>query len=501
MRRVLLALATVEILVFACPAIARAATPQLLPALNGPLQITNGVVSGWYSLTPDSVSLVDITGRPNWTAAVKSAETPQLVAEGDFTGDGAPDAVFTTLEPIPGRTCGSHPMDSSALVFIDGKSGKTWQPLPPLEDICWSFGSVPPYPTHQWELGSVYIGRLHGDTVAVAAFPYYATEGWVVHHSVDGSWTRDTSPLVFPSTDQYDRVYNAANQTRCSIPYAGGSCHVTHSHVPNAVFLDNELFVLTSARAFIYRNDGTPSSDLTWISGGRIDNAGRNYGLVTSLMTGVDLIGGCTVGNTRALMRTGATGNPQCSLHHHYEWFGFGHAQLVSHTARYYGNWGTDGDWEGRIEYPMRANAPLAGSPSVVFNLFRSGAWHTVVLNDPSRPDNAVEVGGWYTWDTIQLGDGSTGVLASRVPGSAAGEAARAPDWSFDLLVWDGHGFTSLGHFAGVVPSLLPYPPMASVHASDVLPAGTYSVRQGWRVSLLVEDRNGSRRMLDLPNR
>lgn len=481
------------------------APPLKPPVIRGPLLIgADGDVAGSFALSASGVDLVGLDGIMRWHVPVSASESARLVAEGDFTGDGVPDAILRVATREPSKTCGGQPLTVTQLVLVDGASGRSWTPLPALEDICWSgFGSSPPYATRQWGTGTAYVGDFGGVSGAVITFPYYATAGTVMRFTGDGFAAvagAAVGDLVYPSTARYDLVYNRTNPTRCSVPYPPGPCFIPYAHVPNAVLAGSDLFVLTSARAFLYRPDFGPTSDLTWISGGRLDNGGRNYGLVTTMSdASIALIGGCSVLNTAQEMRAGGISNFDCSVHHHYEWFSVASGQIQAHASRYYGYVTTDGPLENRIEYPLHAASAITGRRNAIFDLYRKGSWAIELLENPAQPDAVYELPGWYAWDALPLGaDGSWAVLASRV-GAATASSPALPDWSFDVLAWRNGQLSSEGHFEGLVPALLQYPNSPGLHASDSLPAGVLTVPHLQAVALLVEDRAGHRSYVDLP--
>src|SRR5262249_533249 len=144
------------------------------PGIPGPV-----VERPWSPTTPylrittTEIVLARPDGSVVWKVPIKSRLEPDLVARGDFTGDGRPDLVFEEGRPGgPERLCAGKPMDETQLVFVDGASGASWRPVPPLLDLCWqSYG----YATHQWSVGSVYIGELAGapGVTDILIFPYW----------------------------------------------------------------------------------------------------------------------------------------------------------------------------------------------------------------------------------------------------------------------------------------------------------------------------------------
>jgi hypothetical protein len=497
--------APVHVTAAAAPATASTACSDLCApsvTIGGPLfDLQMGVrPDSSFVLAPNSIELHNLQGRLLWHAAVDSEDAPRLVATGDFNGDGITDAIFRIMTtPSSPKRCGNEVIKSTRLVFVDGASGSVSYPLPAEADVCWNgFGRAQPYTTHQWGTGTAYVGPLVAGAAAVVAIPYYATEGWVLQWSSSG-WkmlsSAASTPLVYPSSPAYDRLYDAVNHKPCTGPGAG-PCYVDASHVANAVFLDpaqaRGLFVLTSSRAFLYGSDLLPHSDLTWVSSGRTDNSGRNYGLFERLDAPDSflMVGGCSVFNARSSMIAGTPVNRQCSLHHHIEFFQLAGARIVTHASRYFGYAGTDGVWESRIEYLLNSQPGFGGPDSVVFNLYRNGQWRLVVMPEPAHPQVTLEFPGWYAWDSVRAPDGRPLLLATRAPGGG-GTASRVLPWEFDVLDWNGQGPVSILHRVGEAPAIFAYPQLDWRHSSDGLPYGVFTTPSGRGINVLVTDNSG----------
>ena len=454
------------------------------------------------SAADGSVSLISLDGHRRWRVATGSATAPQLIAAGDVGTDRVTDYVLgLTHTTSPAASCGSGTVAETSLLVIDGRTGETSSPFGALPDVCWPALN---YPTRQWGSGTVYVGEFtnayRGPEVVIV--PYYATHGRVWNLAQDGRWqsvrTGSADRFEFPSTPEFDRVYDASNPTPCSAPATGGPCHTPNSHVANAVFArGGGLFVLTSSRAVVYRPDLTPTSDTVWWPGADPANGGRNYGLVEIYRAGgatyVDLIGGCsTLSRWRAMASSDAAGgDANCGVARHFERFKLSGQQIAEHRSLYHGYVGTHGGLDGRVEFPARPRAALGGSGTswTAFNLARAGSWTAQVFADPAGTQ-PMELPGWYVWDTVELTGGTAGLLASRVaPGSLI------PSWELDVLRWDGSStFASIWHADGVVPVLLPYASTPTRHTSEDSLYGAYVTRR----ELLVVDAAGKRRFVSL---
>ena len=457
--------------------------------------------------TTSTVELTRIDGSVVWTVAVSSTLPPDVVARGDFTGDGTADFIFEEVQPSSQR-CVGHAAGRTQLVFVDGASGAAARPLAPLNDLCWTaYG----YATHQWGVGSAYIGDLIPGSPGneVMLFPYYATDGIVLTFDPSTGWKRLPKTLPYPSTSRFDQVYNVSNPTSCKRTLeAPAHCFKKWSHVANGIFLGDEgkapLLVLTSYRAVFYRSDLTPTGDYTW---GYPEGGGRDYGLVESHDVAggkmVTLIGGCSVAKTHDTMITGRLSEDHCGLFHHYEYFLVRGNSIVRHAGRFYGWYRTVGFYQERLEFPFPSAVPLTGgSPWIVYNRYKDGRWRAVLLPDPARPDRALEFGGWYVWGSVTDRSGHVLLVATRTAStSSTSVKSYIPPWEFDFLLWTGAGFASLGHHAGVVPSLVLYPPGPDYHVSDGDSFGLaqkYSGRMGFS-SLLVESSDGAQSFVAVP--
>lgn len=454
--------------------------------------------------TDGSVSLTGLDGRQRWRVATGSTTAPQLIAAGDVGADGVTDYVLGLTRGVePARACGSGTAAETSLLVVDGRSGEIASPFGALPDICWTAYN---YPTRQWSSGTAYVGEFNDELRGpeVVVIPYYATHGRVWNLAESGRWQRvrtaDAQAFAYPSTEAFDRAYNASNPEPCQGATPGGPCFTPNSHVANAVFAGGGLLVLTSSRAVVYRPDLTPTSDRFWWPGGSTANGGRNYGLVEAYTAGertyVDLIGGCSTLNRWRAMAPGADptgGDANCGVARHFERFELEGSRIAKHRSVYYGYVGANGGLDARVEFPAHPHAPLGGPGSswTVFNLLRSGSWSAQVFTDPASTQ-PTELPGWYVWDTVELADGSAGLLASRVP-----PGSLVPAWELDVLRWTGSTFASVQHVPGVVPVLLPYASTPTRHTSESSLYGAF-VGPGADRNLLVADAAGKRTFVSL---
>jgi len=483
------------------------------PSIPGPLtEWPWSEQAKFLRLANTSVELDNVDGSVVWTVPIDSAQEPDLVGEGDFTGDGVSDFIFDEVRPSsPAQLCAGRVMSESDLVFVDGSTGAATRPIPPTLDLCWANLG---YSTHQWGVGTAYVGQFQPGLAAseVLVFPYYATFGWVLAYDSGVGWRVAQGAqqyLAYPSSPAFDAAYDSANASPCTpIPGQSG-CYVENSHVPNAVFIGapgptSGLLVMTSQRAFIYRPDFTPTSDFV---SSYAEGDGRNYGLLEAHQLGagemVTLIGGCSVAKTRDSMRLGQLSDDPCGLQHHYEWYTVQGDSILGHAGRFFGWAGTDGPYQNRLEFPFPSAVPLTGAALwSVFNLYRDGEWRAELLPNPADPGQAIEVPGWYVWGSVSDGSGGVLLAATRTIATPTIDVkSYVPPWEFDLLRWQDGGLVSVSHHAGVVPSLALYPPGPSYHVSDGDTFGLVdqqSQHSGLH-RLLVETQDGKQGYVNLP--
>jgi len=495
------------------------------------------------------ITLVSFGGSPRWSFTLPhrkvlpdEPDVPSGAPSGDFTGDGVPDYVFTARESLqPASMCGDFVETQTRLVAVDGRTGARSTPLDPIPNKCWDFpqpdGTHVVYPTSRYP-GFIQIGDLdpsyRGNEIAVV--PAYPPEdrGWVLNYAQTGAWQRlpdphGTESLVFPSHPDFETYYNAANppDAPCKRPFSLRRCDVQYSHVPTGLIVNSHgeqnMFLMTTGRALIYRPDLTPTADTVW-SSGDTPNGGRNYGQATFFSHAgrdyISLIGGCSVRVARRAMTSGVPPDGRletslggtdahCGIHHHYEWFEVDRARITDHFNRYYSYSVSDGFLHDRPEFPGNPVGAIGGPGSAwtVYNLFRGppgstgeGEWRLQLLPDPEEPAKVIEVKGWYVWDVVDLdGDGKSELLATRAPP----EGSPRPyllSWELDVLTWnpdarDGEGgLESIYHRDGVAPSLFRYPNAPTRNTGD----GTLSRdADGDGVAEpMVEDDNGHRSLL-----
>src|SRR5262249_40781910 len=158
--------------------------------------------------------------------------------------------------------------------------GNEYLPIVALDDNCFVFPSAT-YPVEQFT-GSALIFGAQPSLLFVT--PTYSTNSW--YFQFGGGAFSTLGALYYPSTASYDVTYTA------DLPNAYGAPngYIQYSHLANGLFTETEagprLAFFTSARAVAYRVEALGAAQLAadrpFLTAGRTDLAGRNYGLVST---------------------------------------------------------------------------------------------------------------------------------------------------------------------------------------------------------------------------
>lgn len=402
-----------------------------------------------------SLTAIDEDGATLWTLGDAAGA---LFGGFDFDSDGWPD-VGLARSKDSGQKCGGQPALDTWLDAVRGKSGKLISLTTPLPAKCWTFPSST-YPTPQW----TNLGVLFGSGATLAVAPYYATDGTFL--TFDGAGFSSLGSFVYPSTATYDSSYAADKPNT----YPTGTSFIANSHVANGLVLagsPDSLAFFTSSRFVRYSAAPLSSSQLTldlpYLTGGRTDIAGRNYGLVAR-----------DPGDPRLLLLVAGTG--AFSL---FDDMGTGtlasdawgaierHVSLVNLDAgsvddRFfsYAHDNSDGNkYEGRVVYSTQPFVRVAGKASrLAFNVYAGGHWWLHVTQPGSTKD-AISLKDVFLWDIADLdGDGVDECLLSpsRDPGEPDVPGYYFVKWRTELARWNetSLSFTNVATHQGVLPYL-----------------------------------------------
>lgn len=416
-----------------------------------------GVEAVGYRVTGGQLRAYDQDGVQLWA---RSTTGTQLSGGYDFDADGWPD-VAVVISAATGGTCGVTPLTTTTLHFYQGATGTQHTPLSPLADICWSFPGTTPYPTRQWS----ELAPLWGDeTSTLFTSPYYATTSWYL--GFGGGSFNTAGALYYPSTSSYDATYTNAQPNT----YPTGTDYIQYAHVANGLITSvggqNRAVFWTSGRVAQYSIGALSSSQLVadrpYLTGGRTDIAGRNYGLVgvdPGSSSSIVLLSGTS---NYSLYQDAITGTQTYDI-----WGGIErHVSIYDAAANTvqdrffsYAHDNNDGHrYQNRVSYPAHPFVQRSGASRLAYNVFRDGRWRLHV-SQPGSTASLYELDDVFLWDIADLdGDGTPEWLISptRNPAEPIGPAYYFPKWQTSAYHWDETALTltSIASFPGVIPHL-----------------------------------------------
>lgn len=389
------------------------APPDAAPVPLYRLRTPNGAAIA-FRQSGATVEALDQSGRVIWT---KDVGAGALFGGFDVDGDGIVDLGLVRAKDTT-TPCYGKPLAERTIDLVLGASGAVVpKVVPPLTDICWSFG----YATEQWTVLAALFGAGSKDLVLQPQYtstnenafnPYSEGKAWVVGVENGAAVTRGT--MTMPTVPAYDAF--AAAQLNAQ---TGTTKHYAASHVPNGVVVGAgdaaRLLFFTSGRAVQYAMAApfALTADRPWLTGGRTDLVGRNYGLVMPNPLAPDKV--ALVAGTGAIslfedMRTGQMAFDK-------------NGQIERHVAVYdaktntvddrFHSYSHDGNdaflYEGRTAYP---NGVWLAS-RLVYDVYQGGHWHTIVTT-PGATTTALDVRDLFVWDVRDVdGDGELDVIAS----------------------------------------------------------------------------------------
>lgn len=394
----------------------------------------------------------------------------------DFDADGVPDAALVRSTES-GALCGGQAMVDTSIDVVAGRTGAIYQLTDPMPAICWTFGATQ-YPTTQWSVLAPLFGS--GQTLAVA--PYYASEGSFL--SFNGEAFDSLGTFVYPSVPLYDPTYTASQPN----PYGQGIDHVPNSHVANGMALaDGRIAFFTSARSVVYAPGPLGASqlqlDVPWLSGGRTDIAGRNYGIVAqdpgdaNLVT---LVSGTSAATVYADMQTGTlSSDPWGGIERHVAIVHLDTGTVDDRFFSYAHDGGDAFQYEGRVVFPGQPLVKREGPSRLAFNVYAQGRWHLHVTQPGSTLD-ALDLLDRFLWDVRDVdGDGVDEWLISPTRDETDPDVPGYyfTKWRTVIARWDD-GAASLVELAtheGGIPRLTPFfrSPGVSTSFSFLYPALT----------------------------
>lgn len=361
-----------------------------------------------YLRSGSTLRLLDEDGATLWEKEVGDGS---LFGGFDFDADGWPDFGLVRSQDS-GVACGNQTMLDTWLDLGAGKTGDVWPLVPPTASICWDFsGTV--YPTPQWS----DLGVLFGAGATLATAPYYAVTGAFRHFDA-GAFVEDAT-FYYPSSASYDAEYVADMPDAHGI----GTSFLANSHVANGLVVDRggeqRLVFWTSGRVVQYAvaplGPTQLLADTPYLTAGRTDLVGRNYGLVVPDPEQPDaliLVAGTSADTVFADMVGGAmAADPWGQIERHVSHYDSATAAVVDRFFSYAHDGGDAYQYEGRVVYPDSPMVVTAkGQPSrLAFNVYEGGHWrlHVTVPGGVDDESGAI-FDDLFLWDIRDLdADGS----------------------------------------------------------------------------------------------
>lgn len=400
----------------------------------------------------DRLEAVYPNGETAWTRRTAGSN---LFGGFDFDQDGWPDLGFVLRKPT-GRQEGDHPIHTTQLFLVRGKTGETLEATDPLEDKWWpAFG----YPTEQWTQSTLLFGA---QTSVFSLAPFYATQGFFCRYA-SGQFQKDR--YAYPSTPAYDQAYRNARTNA----YSQTQCYVENSHVNNGLFVrvngQDRLLFFTSSRVVQYAvapfGPGQLLCDHPFLNGNREALAGRQYGLVSvdpAASHVVTIVAGAHAFSVYSDLKAGKLErDPWGALERHVTRYDAA-TDTLDHRFYSYARDHGDGDkYQNRVVYPNTVYIP--GKPGaasrLAYNVYRDGQWQLHISKPGSTADEIVRP-GLFLWDILSR-DGQTQLVASPTPPPDANHG-YFPRWQTELYVWDDihRSLMLLDSMEDVIPHLLP---------------------------------------------
>jgi hypothetical protein len=402
----------------------------------------------------------------------------------DFDQDGCVDLGFVRSEDS-GQKCGTHKMLLTRIQFLSSRTGQLYSPVSPLNSLCWNFNNSPAYPTHQWSNLSVLFGASSNK---IALVPYYATQGYFFGFQSGNFYTDST--FIYPSTVAYDQTY--LNDKKNA--YRQNQSYTSHPHVANGLILpvngEDRLVFFTSSRVVQYKvgpqNAYQLVADTPYLTAGRTDLVGRNYGRVQQdpyFKNHLILVSGASTQSYFADIQKSAMGqgcadlsclnDPWGALERHISTYNLSTTEVSDRYFSYSRDSNDGYKYEKRIVFANNGIVKTGVGPSrIAFNEYRGGRWHLHITEPGSTADKYALL-DVFLWDIQDLnGDGVDEWIISptRDPSDPNTAGWYYPKWRTSIYNWDESAKTlkQIQTMTNALPHLMP-------HFRDAVSSTSYS--------------------------
>ncbi len=325
----------------------------------------------------------------------------------DHDADGVVDVGLVRTEPT-GMSCGASALNRTRIDLVSVRTGTIAPLAPSLDAICWTFPGTT-YPTDQWS-GLTPLFGAPGTMMFES--PYYATAGRFL--SFAGESFTEQASVFYPSTSSYDSTY-AADKPNA---YGNGASFTQYAHVANGLVVERSgephAAFFTSSRFVMYRPAAAPADrlvlDVPYLTGGRVDLVGRNYGLVVHEPSAphlLSLIAGTDTRSMRDDMDTGTLASDVWgAIERHVSIIELDSGVVSDRFFSYAHDASDSHQYERRIVYPAHGAQPLFSgeAPRLIFNVYEAGKWR-VVVTQPGSVDDDVTFPDRFVWDVADVDD------------------------------------------------------------------------------------------------
>ncbi|MFO0678696.1 MAG: hypothetical protein U0169_19345 [Polyangiaceae bacterium] len=474
---------------------------DLLPLHAGP----NGEGHA-FRLADGTLTAFDANGVVRWEKRVGEG---RLFGGFDLDGDGVVDVGIVRTRALS-RSCGPKALNESWIDLVLGSTGQVFERVvAPLEDVCFSTTN---YGVQQWVARSLLFGAnsrtfvlvpQYQTTSAAAINPYQVGQAFVFRF--ENGAPKRIGAVFTPASPSFDG-YAAARPDAHGI----GTKHMIESHVPNGLVTTvagkERLVFFTSGRVVQYDLETLRLvADYPYLTGGRTDIVGRNYGgiqLDPGDPTRLRLVTG-TSAHTLAedALKHAMTTDPWAGIERHVSVYDLTTNGIGDRFFSYAHDGGDAFQFSGRTAYPARSAIPAArgGVARTVFDVYAGGRWSTIVTR-AGGVGTDVSVKDRYVWDVVDLdGDGSVEIVATtiRTPDQPDVPGYYYPRFETSLYHWDESAtgaakFVHVRTYADVIPKLVDGFSDGTTTDAQSKVSRASTVRSNGKLGLLVVSRTGA---------